>query len=191
MAASARRGQALTLEEICIAALRLIEVGGVEGLSMRKLAAELDVNPMSLYHHVENKTELLKQICRLTAGTLELPPDDGTPWPDQLRALAHAYRALAHAGPSLWLYVEQHPDVLPEEDGLWEVFDRNLAAVGIPDEQRPHVRKALYAFCTGFISAELVGALDRPDGVTDIDRTFEVAIDLIIAGLERLSAQQP
>ncbi|MFC7587091.1 TetR/AcrR family transcriptional regulator [Nonomuraea antimicrobica] len=73
------QGCPLTLEEIGSTALRLVDEGGIEGLSMRKLAAELDVNPMSLYHHVESKEALLGLICHGAAEGMALPPDDGSP----------------------------------------------------------------------------------------------------------------
>lgn len=183
MAVSARRGQPLSSKEIYATALRLIDAEGVEGLSMRKLAAELDVNPMSVYHHVPSKTVLLRDICAMNASRLRLPPDDDTPWPEQLRALGHAYRSLARAHPSLWNYTQLHPEVIPHEVDLWEVLNRCLIAAEVPAERLAQVRKALFAFVSGFISAEATGALDLHGGQADPDETFEVAIDLIIAGL--------
>lgn len=150
---------------------------------MRKLAAELDVNPMSVYHHVPNKTALLQRICLLAGDNLHLPPDDGTPWPEQLRALAHAYRSLARAHPSLWNYAQVHPEITPKDEGLWEVLNRCLIAAQVPAERLVHVRKALFAFVSGFISAEATGALELHGGQADPDEIFQVAVDLIVAGL--------
>lgn len=44
-------------------ALQLIDADGVEALTMRKLAAALDANPMSLYHHVPNKDAVLRGVA--------------------------------------------------------------------------------------------------------------------------------
>ncbi|WP_433235114.1 TetR/AcrR family transcriptional regulator [Streptosporangium sp. CA-135522] len=183
MAVSARRGQPLTSEEIYATALRLVDAGGVDGLSMRKLAAELDVNPMSLYHHVENKKTLVHGICGLVASRLRLPPDDGAPWQEQLRALAHAYRSIARSHPSLWSYVNSNPN-LTGEGVLWAVFDRILLSAAIPAEKLDATRKVLYTFVSGLLSAETSGLLAELGGTADADRTFETAIDLIVAGLE-------
>ncbi|GIH74677.1 TetR/AcrR family transcriptional regulator [Planobispora longispora] len=191
MAVSARRGEPLTLEEICATALRMIDAGGVDSLSMRKLAAELDVNPMSLYHHVDSKTALLQQVCSMVALRLRLPADDGTPWRDQLRALGYAYRSIAQRHPSLWLYVQSHPEALKHDYLLWDVLNRILVAAGVPPERLAHTRKALFTFVSGFVFAECAGILaeqDGPGGAADVDDTFEVAVDLIIAGL---SAARP
>ncbi|GAA2904646.1 hypothetical protein GCM10010517_70720 [Streptosporangium fragile] len=181
---SARRGEPLTHHEISATALRMVDAGGVEALSMRKLAAELDVNPMSLYHHVENKTALIRQLCALAVSRLELPPDDGSHWQDQLRALAHAYRSLARLHPALWAYVQVHPEMIGREDGMWAVLCRILAAAGVPGEDLLHTGEALYSFVSGFVTAESQGGLGGHAG-GDVDRTFEIAVDLIVSGLER------
>ncbi|MEV6986210.1 TetR/AcrR family transcriptional regulator C-terminal domain-containing protein [Sphaerisporangium sp. NPDC051017] len=182
MAVSARRGSPLTSEEIYMAALRLIDAAGVDALSMRKLAADLDVNPMSLYHHVPNKTGLLRGASALAGSRLRLPPDDGTPWQDQLRALAHAYRCLARAHPSLWSYVNAHPELLDREGEMWTVYTRILVAAGVPSDRLVHTRKVLFTFVLGFLTAEAGGVLEAIEG--DADAAFDVAVELIIAGLE-------
>lgn len=184
MAVSARRGQPLTIKEIYTAVLRMVDEGGVEGLSMRKLAAELDVNPMSLYHHVESKDALLRGACTAVAQGLALPPDDGTPWQEQLRALAHAYRSIALSHPALWSYVNSHPDLVEQEEGMWVVFNRVLAAAGVPAEELLRVRTVLYTFVSGLLTAETGGLLAELDPAGDAETTFDAAVDLILDGLE-------
>jgi AcrR family transcriptional regulator len=182
MAVSARRGEPLTPQEIYETALRMVDAGGVEALSMRKLAAELDVNPMSLYHHVESKTALMRQLCVLAGSQLELPPKDDTPWPDRLRALGHAYRSMARAHPALWSHIQAHPELLSPEDRIWAALCDILRAADVPDAELAHIGEALHAFVAGFITAENRGALGRWTG-GDVERTLDIAVDLIVAGL--------
>jgi len=47
--------ETLSRDRVLRAALALVDKGGLEALSMRKLAAELGVEAMSLYNHVKNK----------------------------------------------------------------------------------------------------------------------------------------
>ncbi|MFD0659478.1 TetR/AcrR family transcriptional regulator [Thermocatellispora tengchongensis] len=171
------------MDEIHATALRLIDAGGAEALSMRKLAAELDVNPMSLYHHVENKTALLAGVCGLAISQLRLPPDDGRPWQEQLRALAHAYRSLAQAHPRLWAYVHEHPEVVDRKEGMGAVLRRILHAAGVPERDVEATSEILYAFVTGFVYAETRDHLGEHPGAEDVDRSYEIAIRLILAGL--------
>ncbi len=75
----------------------LIERDGVEALSMRRVAAELGVAPMSLYNHVPNKSALLDAVAELIMSEVDLALDAG--WCDQARALARSFRAVARRYP--------------------------------------------------------------------------------------------
>ncbi|GAA1618043.1 TetR/AcrR family transcriptional regulator [Leucobacter chromiireducens] len=48
-----------SLADVVVAALRVLDAQGLENCSMRRVAAELDVQPSALYHHVPNKQSLL------------------------------------------------------------------------------------------------------------------------------------
>ncbi|WP_067186792.1 TetR/AcrR family transcriptional regulator [Microtetraspora niveoalba] len=177
MAVSARRGTPLSPEEIHAEALRLIDERGVEALSMRKLAAALDVNPMSLYHHVPNKEALLDGVRGLVLSEIELPADDSSDWREQIRALGAGLRALAHRHPSLYPYMCAHPGLM-HQDGVAEVLRRVLTAAGVPAERLGAMRNALFAFTAGFLLSEINGVFPAPD-----DAAFEEALTLIVNGL--------
>jgi AcrR family transcriptional regulator len=184
MAVSARRGAPLRLDEICSTALRLIDEGGVEGLSMRKLAAELDVNPMSVYHHVPSKEALLRQVCAVVTSHLTLPPDDGAPWQEQLRELALAYHRHAREHTGMWSYVHNHPEFIEDRRlPLWQALYRILRAAGVAEEELRPTSDVLHAFVSGFVFSETRGHM--PGGPEEIERTFDIALDMIINGLAR------
>src|SRR5947209_14246014 len=63
----------LTRERVLDAAIRLADEGGIESLTMRKLARELGVEAMSLYNHVANKGDLVDGIVDLVVSEIELP----------------------------------------------------------------------------------------------------------------------
>lgn len=48
-----------TRADVVAAALRVLAANGLEACSMRRVAAELEVQPSALYHHVPNKQSLL------------------------------------------------------------------------------------------------------------------------------------
>ena len=54
------------------AARRLIEAGGVEALSMRKVAADVGLAPTAIYWHVGGRDDLLRAV--LDAMVAHLPP---------------------------------------------------------------------------------------------------------------------
>ena len=63
----------LSRERVLRAAIALADQGGIESLTMRKLAAALGVEAMSLYNHVANKGDLVDGIVDLVVGEIELP----------------------------------------------------------------------------------------------------------------------
>ena len=93
----------LNRERILRAALAFVDEHGLQALSMRKLAAGLGVEAMSLYNHIENKDEILAGIGDLVFAEVELPPAGAGNWTQLTRQVSHAARR-ALAG---------HPQVLP------------------------------------------------------------------------------
>jgi AcrR family transcriptional regulator len=69
------------------AAIRLADDGGIESLTMRKLARELGVEAMSLYNHVANKRDLVEGIVDRALDEIELPAT-GEEWDAAIRKCA-------------------------------------------------------------------------------------------------------
>ena len=66
------------------AAVALADEGGVDALSMRKIAQALGVVPMALYKHVANKSELLDGMIDVLVGEID-PPVAGVGWKAAIR----------------------------------------------------------------------------------------------------------
>jgi AcrR family transcriptional regulator len=81
------RKRPLTRERILESALRLADDGGIESLTMRKLARELGVEAMSLYNHVANKSDLVDGIVDLVVEEIDLP-SGGEEWDAAIRKCA-------------------------------------------------------------------------------------------------------
>lgn len=74
----------LTKERVLRAAVGLADRGGIESLSMRKLAQDLGVEAMSLYNHVRDKEDILDGIIDVVISEIEVPPR-GPDWKGSLR----------------------------------------------------------------------------------------------------------
>src|SRR6266481_4303836 len=74
----------LTRDRVLEAAMRLADVGGIEGLSMRKLGQALGVEAMALYYHFANKERVIDGIVDLVFGEIDLPPI-GADWKAAMR----------------------------------------------------------------------------------------------------------
>jgi AcrR family transcriptional regulator len=57
-------------------AISLADREGLHGLSMRRLARDLDAGAMTLYHYIKGKDELLEGMVDLVFGEIELPTGD-------------------------------------------------------------------------------------------------------------------
>jgi TetR/AcrR family tetracycline transcriptional repressor len=67
-------------DRIAATAMDIINEVGVDKLTMRAVAGRLDVSAMALYHHVEDKDELLRLIGDQVLGQFELPDPDSDEW---------------------------------------------------------------------------------------------------------------
>jgi AcrR family transcriptional regulator len=83
---SRQRRLPLTRERVVRAAIALADDGGIEALSMRKLAKDLGVEAMSLYNHVNNKDDLVEAMVDLVVREIELPSDPD--WEKAIRQCA-------------------------------------------------------------------------------------------------------
>ena len=83
----------VTPERAFAAAVAMADAEGIGAVTMRRLAQELGVEAMSLYHHVPNKDAILDGMVDLVFAEVELPADDGTKWADAMRRRAVSARA--------------------------------------------------------------------------------------------------
>lgn len=86
----ARRHAGLDEAKIVNAAVHLIRRSGVSALSMRVLARELGVVPMSIYHHIANKDVLLDRVVDSLLQPIPTPPPRREAWAEQMKAYTMA-----------------------------------------------------------------------------------------------------
>jgi AcrR family transcriptional regulator len=91
----------LTREMLTAAALHIVDIDGLDALSMRRLGSELGVDPMAAYRHIPNKANLLDEVVEAVMSEIDIDAVDASlPWRDQLRSLALAYLATLMAHPN-------------------------------------------------------------------------------------------
>ena len=82
----------LSKERVVRAAVALADREGIDSLSMRRLADELGVGAMSLYHYVPNKEQLVDEMIDVVFTEIE-PPSIDVDWKTVLRRRAISTRA--------------------------------------------------------------------------------------------------
>jgi len=90
----------LSEEAILDVALRIVRDEGLEAVTMRRLATELDTGPASLYVYIGGRDELRRAMLDRVSGAVTLEEPDPARWREQLHALVTGLlRALeAHPG---------------------------------------------------------------------------------------------
>lgn len=94
-------------------ALALADAGGMDALTIRRLAQDLGVTPMALYWHFRSKDELLEALADQVWSEIDVEVDAAAPWSAQLRALLESLVSVlrAHpAAPGLILSHEKHSE---------------------------------------------------------------------------------
>lgn len=88
----------LSRERVLRAAIAVADTGGITALTIRSLADELGVKPMSLYHHVPNKEAIIDGVIDVVFSEIDLPPA-GEGWRPALRRRAYSARAVLRRHP--------------------------------------------------------------------------------------------
>ncbi|MFJ9563992.1 TetR/AcrR family transcriptional regulator [Streptomyces fuscichromogenes] len=91
---------ALTRAGIVAVAVEILRAEGLQKVTMRRLAQELDTGPASLYVYVRNTAELHAAVLDELLGTLPPAPADGG-WRERLEQVLVGYTTLLLEHPSL------------------------------------------------------------------------------------------
>ncbi|MBT2225154.1 TetR/AcrR family transcriptional regulator C-terminal domain-containing protein [Nonomuraea sp. NEAU-A123] len=162
------RAAPLGRERIIAAAIALADEGGLEAVSLRKVAAQLDARPMRLYGYISTKEELFDLMVDEVQAEI-LPEEQPGDWREVLHVLAHRTRqaALRHE----WLadLLGGRPTLGP--NGL-AVTEATLAAFDSLDDLET-VRRAVEtvsAYFTGAIRREIANLrAERATGLSKRD----------------------
>src|SRR5580698_5998597 len=91
----------LSEDAIVDAALAITRTEGLDAVTMRRIAAELDTGAASLYVYVRNRDELLRAMMDSVAGTVPSVVPDPERWREQVHDLMRGFRDALEAYPGL------------------------------------------------------------------------------------------
>ena len=149
----------LSLDRILGAAIALADEGGIESLSMRRLAQELGVEAMSLYHHVRDKEDLLDGICAAVMRDFRFPDED-RPWIEVARDGAREWRRVLRDHPNVIALWADRQRPMTELESLMpmEFALRVIQRAGIDEREGVLIFNVLGGFIMGVVMME-VGAM--------------------------------
>lgn len=147
----------LSRERIVRAAIQLADADGLGAVSLRKVAAVLDVRPMRLYSYIAGKEELLDLMVDAAYAEIH-PVGDG--WREVLSSHAEATRHAAHEHEWLADLLGGRPQLGPNALANGEILVAALGDVDV-DAAMPVV---------GAINAYVIGAVRRENAERRAER---------------------
>lgn len=169
---SRQRGT-LGRDPIIGAAVELADEIGLEPLTIRRLADHLGVRPMSLYHYVHNKDDIIDGMVGRVFAEVERP-DPTFPWKEAVRARARSLRGA----------LRRHPWAIPIMESRRtpgaEILDHHEAmlatwlSTGYPMAVVAHGLGVVDAFVYGFALQE--AALPLGEGGGDLTEASEQVV---------------
>ena len=168
----------LSPEEIVRTAMRLVEDGDAEGLSLRAVAAELNVRAPSLYRYFADKEKLENAVAEEVLGIMLVKFRTAAAMADphaRFRRVAETYLRFARERFPLYSFVirdriAKYPSAAGK--ALWNVMLEAASGVsGQPDDTAAAV--ATWSFLHGFATLEHSGAFGKSGPKGGLERGLE------------------
>ena len=189
------RKAGITLDDVAVAAMTIADRDGLDAATLTAVADELGIKTPSLYNHVDGLNGL-RRVLAIHGSQILLEQFReaiaGLSGVDALRAIAEADRQFAQNHPGL--FASFLPAPAPgEDDELYDALAQPIFLVagvllemGIPQEKAIHLLRGTWAMLYGFLDLESKGGFGPTEGIDD---SFEASIEVMIAGIERVSAE--
>ncbi len=163
----AKKRVPLSRERVLAGAMAVADAGGVASLTIRSLAAHLDVKPMTLYHYVANKDEILDGIVDLVFDEIDLPSLDGE-WQSEMVRRAHSARRVLRRHSWAIGLMESRKNPGPATLRHHDAVIGTLRAAGFSIEMTAHVNALLDSYTYGFALQESSLPFEGPDSAGEI-----------------------
>jgi AcrR family transcriptional regulator len=190
----------LNRDRIVDAALGIMDREGLEAVTMRRVAREVGVEAMSLYHYVIDKDDLLDGVCARVMTDFRIPERDDRPWTDRARHGAREWRRVLKSHPNVIALFAERSKPMTEVDSLrpMEYALSLIMESGADEREAVQVFNVMGGYIMGFVMMETgqmftAGALDaqNPDPER-VALTFPTAqLPCIAAALPHLATSDP
>ncbi|MDZ5444477.1 TetR/AcrR family transcriptional regulator C-terminal domain-containing protein [Micromonospora sp. 4G57] len=185
--AAERAEPELSRERVVRSAIALADAGGLPAVSMRQIAADLDVATMSLYRHVRGRDELILTMADIALADAPLPAVQPAGWRARLELLAWAQWATYRRHRWLPHVISiARPQMMPHGMAHTEWALRATSGLGLDRQLRWHVAITLMAYVRGIATnLEMRAQAEQDTGLTDdqwVDRQEATLRQMIAAG---------
>src|SRR5687767_10629569 len=144
------------------AAVALADAEGLESLTMRKLARDLGVEAMSLYHHVKNKTDILDGMVEIVFAEIELP-SSRSDWKPAMLQRGHSLRAVLKRHPWAITIMESRTSPGPATLHHLDAMIGCCRNAGFSIVMAAHAVSLIDSYIYGFVMQEVNLPFDNTD----------------------------
>jgi AcrR family transcriptional regulator len=197
------RPPTITRVDVVAAALRLARQVGLDRFTMSQLAEELGVAPMTAYHHVANRTELVQLVVEDLLHHVDIPGADAGPWDTRLKLLESSVRRELGGIPGIRTGIS--PDGSDASQRLADAVLAILAEAGFDETTCLLAYGALFTYMVGQLDLDVATERGResddalrfaeltertPASGPTADEFFDFGFDLLLCGLRSALHQQ-
>jgi AcrR family transcriptional regulator len=168
----------LSKERVLHTAIVLADRGGLEALTMRRLADELGVGVMTLYYYVPHKDELIEGMVELVFSEVQLPPND-VDWKQAMQQRAISTRDALNRHRWAVGLMESNPRPGPQSFRVHDAVLGCLREAGFSIELTIQAYSVLDAYIYGFALQEKTIPFDDAAGAAAVatEQVREFAAD--------------
>ncbi|MFC6155555.1 TetR/AcrR family transcriptional regulator [Kribbella jiaozuonensis] len=146
------RRRTLTRESIVSAAVDIADRDGLDAVSIRSVAAFLEVRPMSLYAHVSSKDDLLDLMFDQLAGESVLGDQLPKHWREALEAIARRTRDQGLAHPWTIELLVDRMQLGPNTLRVLDEWMRAVAPLAVSAEEAWSIVTAVNDHTVGYVT---------------------------------------
>jgi len=157
----------LTRERVLRGAVEVADRGGIGSLTIRSLAQELGVKPMSVYHYVANKEEILDGIVDIVFSEIDLPSAGGD-WRHEMRGRATSARAVLRRHRWAIGLMESRTSPGPATLRHHDAVIATLRAAGFSRQMTAHAYALVDSYTYGFALQEAGLPFEGPDTLGEV-----------------------
>ncbi len=205
----------LTEERVLDGAVALADRIGIAALTIRRLATELGVKPMTIYNHLPSKRAIVDGMVERVFAEIDLPPE-GLPWTMAIRMRCVSARSALNRHPWAAPLLESRTSPGPVNLRHHEAVLACLRSGGLSWPMTAHAYAILDSYVFGFAFEEAILPSSEDEEAAESTReiaatfdpeqyptlttfaaehvlqpgysfgdSFEFGLDLIISGLDR------
>lgn len=146
------RRRTLTREAIVRAGVEIADRDGLDAVSIRSVAAELGVRPMSLYGHVASKDDLLDLMFDQLAGESVLGDELPEHWRSALEAIAWRTREQGLAHPWSIELLAERIQLGPNTLRVLDEWIKAVAPLSVSTETAWNIATAVNDYTVGYVT---------------------------------------